>query len=60
MWYGPYIVEQVLAKGAYELTDYDRVYLDKPINGLYLTRYYAWFLCEDLTCILVVFLVSMP
>ena len=41
MWHGPYIVKQVLAKGAYELIDYDGVSLDKPINGLYLKRYYA-------------------
>ena len=41
MWHGPYIVKRVLAKGAYELTDYDGVSLDKPKNGLYLKRYYA-------------------
>ena len=40
MWHGPYIVKRVLAKGAYELTDYDGVSLDKPENGLYLKRYY--------------------
>ena len=42
MWHGPYIAKRVLAKGAYELIDYDDVSLDKPINGLYLKRYYAW------------------
>ena len=41
MLHGPYIVKCVLAKGAYELTDYDRVSLDKPRNGLYLKRYCA-------------------
>ena len=44
MWHGPYIVKRVLAKGAYELIDYDGVSLGKPRNGLYLKRYYAWFL----------------
>ena len=41
MWNGPYIVKHVLAKGTYELNDYDRVSLDNPGNGLYLKRYYA-------------------
>ena len=41
MWHGPYIFKRVLAKGAYELIDYDGVSLDKPRNGLYLKRYYA-------------------
>ena len=41
MWHDPYILKRVLAKGAYELIDYDRVSLDKPRNGIYLKRYYA-------------------
>ena len=41
MWHGPYIVKRVLAKGAYELVDYDGVSLDKPRNGIYLKTYYA-------------------
>ena len=41
MWHGPYIVKRNLAKGAYELIDFDSVPLDKPRNGLYLKRYYA-------------------
>ena len=41
MWHGPYIVKRKLAKGAYELVDFDGVPLDKPRNGLYLKRYYA-------------------
>ena len=41
MWYGPFIVKRKLAKGAYELIDFDGVSLDKPRNGLYLKRYYA-------------------
>ena len=40
---GPYIVKRVLAKGAYELMDYDGIPLEQPRNGLYLKRYYAWF-----------------
>ena len=60
MWHGPYVIKWVLTKGAYELTDYDGVSLDKTRNGLYLKRYYAWFLCEDLTCILAIFVASVP
>ena len=41
MWHGHYIFKRKLAKGAYELIDFDGVSLDKPINGLYLNRYYA-------------------
>eukprot|EP00253_Pinus_taeda_P014464 PITA_14464 len=41
MWHGPYIVKQVLQKGAYELIDYEGNPLDKPRNGLYLKKYYA-------------------
>ena len=41
MWHGPYIFKRQLAKGAYELIDFDRVSLGKPRNGLYLKRYYA-------------------
>ena len=41
MWHGPFIVKQKLAKGAYELIDFDDVPLDKPRNGLYLKQYYA-------------------
>jgi len=37
----PYIVKHALKKGAYELVDYDRIPLGKPINGLYLNTYYA-------------------
>lgn len=42
MWMGPYIVKHVLAKGAYELVDYDGIPLSQPRNGMYLKRYYAW------------------
>eukprot|EP00253_Pinus_taeda_P003675 PITA_03675 len=41
LWMGPYIVKHVLAKGAYELVDYDGIPLLQPQNGLYLKRYYA-------------------
>ena len=41
LWHGPYIVKRVLAKGAYELVDYDGIPLAQPRNGLYLKHYYA-------------------
>eukprot|EP00253_Pinus_taeda_P025636 PITA_25636 len=41
LWMGPCIVKQVLAKGAYNLVDYDGIPLSQPRNKLYLKRYYA-------------------
>ena len=41
LWMGHYIVKRVLAKGAYNLVDYDGILLSQPRNGLYLKRYYA-------------------
>ena len=41
LWMGPYIVKRVLAKGAYELVDYDGIPLSQPRNSLYLKHYYA-------------------
>eukprot|EP00253_Pinus_taeda_P002006 PITA_02006 len=41
LWMGPYIVKRVLAKGAYELMDYDGIPLEQPHNGLYFKRYYS-------------------
>ena len=41
LWMVPYIVKRVLAKGAYDLVDYDGIPLSQPRNGLYLKRYYA-------------------
>eukprot|EP00253_Pinus_taeda_P035480 PITA_35480 len=41
LWMGPHIVKRVLAKGAYELVDYDGIPLLQPRNGLYLKHYYA-------------------
>ena len=39
LWHGPYIFKRVIAKGAYELVDYDGIPLEQPQNGLYLKRY---------------------
>eukprot|EP00253_Pinus_taeda_P022999 PITA_22999 len=36
MWHGPFVVKRKLAKGAYELVDFDGVSLGIPRNGLYL------------------------
>eukprot|EP00253_Pinus_taeda_P025324 PITA_25324 len=41
MWYGPFIVKQVLGKGASELVDFEGNKLVKPRNGLYLKKYFA-------------------
>ena len=41
LWHGPYIVKRVLAKGSYELGDYDGIPLAHPRNGLSLKCYYA-------------------
>ena len=41
LWHGPYIFKRVLAKGTYDLVDYDGIPLTQPRNGLYLKRYYA-------------------
>ena len=41
LWHGPYIFKRFLAKGAYELVDYDGIPLAQPRNGLYLKCYYA-------------------
>jgi hypothetical protein len=40
MWNGPYIVQCVLEKGAYELQDYEGNKLVEPRNGLYLKQYH--------------------
>ena len=36
MWLGPYVVSNLLKKGAYELIDFDGNKLPEPRNGLYL------------------------
>ena len=41
MWLGPYVVSKILKKDAYELIDFYGNKLPKPINGLYLKKYYA-------------------
>jgi hypothetical protein len=41
MWYGPYVMRQVLEKGAYELEYYEGNMLVEPRKGLYLKKYYA-------------------
>jgi hypothetical protein len=41
MWKGPYIFNQVLENGDYELVDYDGIPLSEPKNGLYLKKYYS-------------------
>jgi len=38
MWLGPYIVNHVLGKGAYELINYEGNILKRPRNGLYLKK----------------------
>jgi len=42
MWHGPYIISEVLGKGAYELVNHNGTYLGEPQNGIYLKCYYAW------------------
>ncbi len=41
MWYGPFIIQQVLEKGSYELIDFEGNKLAEPRNGLYLKKYFA-------------------
>ena len=52
MWRGPYVVKRVLEKGAYELVGYKKMALEKPRNGLYLKKYYAWSSAKAAYCIL--------
>ena len=41
MWFGPFIVKEVLKKGAYRLVEFEGKYLVEPRNGLYLKKYYS-------------------
>jgi hypothetical protein len=41
MWFKPFIVKEVLKKGAYCLVDFERKALVDPRNGLYLKKYYS-------------------
>lgn len=39
-WEGPFIIEKVLGKGAYQLMDLNGDMHERPINGQYLKKYY--------------------
>jgi hypothetical protein len=41
MWYGPFIIKEVLKKGAYRLVYFEGNALAEPRNGLYLKKYYS-------------------
>lgn len=41
MWYGPFIIKQVLEKGLYELIHFEGNKLVEPRNRLYLKKYFA-------------------
>jgi len=41
MWFGPFIVKEVLKKGTYHLVDFEGNALAEPRNGLYLKKYYS-------------------
>jgi hypothetical protein len=41
MWFGPFIIKEVLTKGTYRLVDFEGNALAKPRNGLYLKKYYS-------------------
>jgi hypothetical protein len=41
MWFRPFIVKEVLKKGAYRLVDFEGNALVEPRNGLYLKKYYS-------------------
>jgi hypothetical protein len=41
MWFRPFIVKEVLKKGAYRLVDFEGKALAEPRNGLYLKKYYS-------------------
>jgi hypothetical protein len=41
MWFEPFIVKEVLKKGAYRLVDFEGNSLVEPRNGLYLKKYYS-------------------
>jgi hypothetical protein len=40
MWFRPFIMKEVLKKGAYHLVDFEGNSLAEPRNGLYLKKYY--------------------
>ena len=41
MWFEPFIIKEVLNKGAYRLVNFEGNALAEPRNGLYLKKYYA-------------------
>jgi hypothetical protein len=41
MWFGPFIMKEVLKKGTYRLVDFEGNALTEPRNGLYLKKYYS-------------------
>jgi hypothetical protein len=41
MWFGPFIIKEVLKKGTYRLVDFEGNALAEPRNGLYLKKYYS-------------------
>jgi hypothetical protein len=41
MWFGPFIVKEVLKKGTYHLVNFEGNALAEPRNGLYLKKYYS-------------------
>ena len=41
MWFGPFIIKEVLKKGTYHLVDFEGNALEEPRNGLYLKNYYS-------------------
>jgi hypothetical protein len=42
LWYGPYIIQHFLTKGAYILASPEGLTLKEPVNGLYLKKFYAY------------------
>jgi hypothetical protein len=41
MWFEPFIMKEVLKKGAYCLVEFEGNSLVEPRNGLYLKKYYS-------------------
>jgi hypothetical protein len=41
MWFRHFIIRKVLEKGAYELVEFEGNVFPRPINGIYLKKYYA-------------------
>jgi hypothetical protein len=41
MWFGPFIIKEILKKGAYRLVEFEGNALAEPRNGLYLKKYYS-------------------